>query len=398
MTALPAPPAAPASEALRAEFLLDPSVVFLNHGSFGACPRPVFEAYQAWQRELELQPVEFLGRRFAGLMRDARAGLAAYLGAGADDVVYVPNATTGVNIVARSLAPGLGAGDEVLTIDHEYGACDRAWRAALAGTGAVYRRLAVGLPVSSHAELAERIWAAVSPRTRVLYLSHITSPTALTLPVEALVARARARGITTVIDGAHGPGQVPLDLAALGADFYAGNCHKWLCAPKGAGFLYARPTMRDRVSPAVVSWGVESPLATGDAFIDELEFVGTRDYAAALAVPAAIAYQAARDWPAVRARCHALVREARARLLAVDGMGAIHPDDGAWYAQMEAVALPPGTDVVALKDRLYDEHRVEVPTILWNGQPLLRVSVQGYNTPADVDALIEAVGAVLGSG
>lgn len=388
----------PSPDALRAEFLLDPTVVFLNHGSFGACPRPVFEAYQAWQRELELQPVEFLGRRFAGLMRDARAALAAHVGAGADDVVYVPNATTGVNIVARSLAPALEVGDEVLTIDHEYGACDRAWRAALAGTGAHYRRVAIDLPVSSHPDVAERIWSAVTPRTRVLYLSHITSPTALTLPIAPLIERARARRITTVIDGAHGPGQIPLDLAALGADFYAGNCHKWLCAPKGAGFLYARPEARGRVAPAVVSWGVESPLATGDAFIDELEFVGTRDYAAALAVPAAIAFQSERDWPAVRARCHNLVRAARARLLAIPGMRAIHPDDDAWYAQMEAVELPPGTDAVAFKDRLYDAQRVEIPTVIWNGRPLLRVSIQGYNTAADVDALVAAVEAELAGG
>lgn len=154
----------------------------------------MFEAYQAWQRELELQPVEFLGRRFTGLMRAARAALASYVGAGADDVVYVPNATTGVNIVARSLAPGLAVGDEVLTIDHEYGACDRAWRAALAGTGAHYRRVAIDLPVTTHAAVAERIWSAVTPRTRVLYLSHITSPTALTLPIAPLVEHARARG------------------------------------------------------------------------------------------------------------------------------------------------------------------------------------------------------------
>jgi len=385
----------PPADALRGEFLLDPDVVFLNHGSFGACPRPVFDAWQAWQREMERQPVQFLGYRFGGLMREARARLAGYLGAGADELVYVPNATTGVNMVAHSLEPDLAPGDEIVTTDHEYGACDRAWQRVAARTGAAYRRVPIPLPATTPADVVERVWAAVGPRTRVLYVSHITSPTALTFPVAELVARARAAGIVTLVDGAHAPGQVPLDLAALGADFYAGNCHKWLCAPKGAGFLYARAPAGHRLAPLVVSWGTDSPLASGDPFIDELEWSGTRDYSACLAVPAAIDFQAAHDWPAVRARCHALAGEARARLLDLPGIRATHPDDDVWYAQMAAVELPPGTDVFAFKDRLYLDHRVEIPTILWNGRPLLRVSIQGYNTAADVESLVTAVRAVL---
>jgi isopenicillin-N epimerase len=386
----------PSPEAIRAEFLLDPDVVFLNHGSFGACPRPVFEAYQAWQREMERQPVEFLGRRFGDLMLTARTRLAAYLGADARDLVYIPNATTGVNIVARSLARELAPGDEIVTTDHEYGACDRAWRAVCAQTGAVYRRVPIPLPVTTHDDVIERVWAAVGPRTRVLYISHITSPTALTFPVEALCARAREVGILTLIDGAHAPGQIPLDLAALGADFYTGNCHKWLCAPKGAAFLYARPAVRDKIVPLVVSWGVESMLTTGDGFVDELEYAGTHDYSPALSVPDAIDYQAARDWPAVRDRCHALAREARARLIEIPGVRPIHPDDPAWYAQMVAVELPEGTDAWAMKDRLYDKYRIEIPMIVWDGRPLIRASVQGYNGQADIDALLGAVGEVVG--
>jgi len=386
----------PTAEALRTEFLLDPDVVFLNHGSFGACPRPVFEAYQAWQREMERQPVQFLGYRFGGLMAAARACLADYLGVAPRDLVYVPNATTGVNIVARSLARVLRPGDEIVTTDHEYGACDRAWRAVCEMTGAAYRRVPIPLPVTSHADVVERVWSAVGPRTRVLFISHITSPTALTLPVGALCTRARQAGILSLVDGAHAPGQIALNLADVGADFYTGNCHKWLCAPKGAAFLYARPEARDRVVPLVVSWGGDSFLATGDAFIDELEFAGTRDYSPALAVPAAIDFQATRDWPAVRARCHALAREARARLIDIPGIRPIHPDDDAWFAQMATVELPGGSDAWAIKDRLYDDHRVEIPTIVWDGRPLLRVSIQGYNTPADVEALIAAVGAIVG--
>ncbi len=386
---------APAASSLRAEFLLDPGVVFLNHGSFGACPRPVFEAYQAWQREMERQPVEFLGRRFGALMAEARGRLAGYLGVRAGDLVYVPNATTGVNIVARSLARHLAPGDEVVTTDHEYGACDRAWRSVCHHRDAVYRRVSIPLPVTTHDDVVERLWSAVGPRTRLLYISHITSPTALTFPVEALCARARQAGILSLVDGAHAPGQLPLDLAAVGADFYTGNCHKWLCAPKGAGFLYARPEVRNMIMPLVISWGSESMLATGDRFLDELEFSGTHDYSPALAVPDAIDFQAARDWPAVRERCHALARAARERLIALPGIRPIHPDDPAWYQQMVAVELPEGADPWVIKDRLYDEHRVEIPTVVWNDRPLLRVSVQGYNTPEDIDALVAAVRAVV---
>ena len=223
----------------RDEFLLDPDVVFLNHGSFGATPRPVFETYQDWQRRLEWQPVQFLGTDIAAYLAEARRALGRYLNVAADDLVYVPNATFGVNVVARSLR--LEPGDEVLATDHEYGACENAWLFMGRERGFRYVRQPIPLPLSSAADVMEQFWAGVTPRTKVIFLSHITSPTAMRLPVEAICERARAAGILTVIDGAHAPGQIPLDLTTVGADFYAGNCHKWLCAPKGAGFLFARP-------------------------------------------------------------------------------------------------------------------------------------------------------------
>jgi isopenicillin-N epimerase len=223
--------AQPTQKALRDLFLLRSDIVFLNHGSFGACPRPVFETYQAWQLELERQPVEFLGRRFDALLRAARKELGAYLHADPEDLAYVPNATTGLNIVARSLS--LQPGDEVLSTGHEYGALDRTWRFIRHKQGARYLSHAPPMPLESREQVVEAVWAGVSERTRVLFLSHITSPTALIFPVEELVHRARTAGLLTVVDGAHTPGQIPIDLAALGADFYVGNCHKWLCAPKG---------------------------------------------------------------------------------------------------------------------------------------------------------------------
>lgn len=385
---------------LRAEFLLRPDIVFLNHGSFGACPRPVFEEYQRWQLELERQPVEFLGRRFVALMRDARKALAAYVGADANDLVYVPNATTGLNAVARALP--LVPGDEVLATDHEYGALDRTWRFICARRGAAYIHQPLPLPVESADSVVEAIWSGVSERTRVLFLSHITSPTALILPVAELVRRAREAGILTVVDGAHAPGQVPLELDALGADFYAANLHKWALAPKGAAFLHARREVQHLLEPLVVSWGWEpeqTALLDLDAaqtsrFVLQQEWQGTCDPAAYLAAPAAIRFMEERDWPQIQQRCHALLQEARHAIGALTGLAPICPDSGEWYAQMATFPLP-ACAAAQLKRRLYDEHRVEVPILEWGGRQFVRVSVQEYNTRADVEGLLEALGDLL---
>ena len=384
-----------ANERLRDLFLLRPGAIFLNHGSFGACPRPVFEAYQSWQLELERQPVEFLGRRFTDLMRQARESLAAFVGADADELVYVPNATTGLNIVARSLP--LREGDEVLATDHEYGALDRTWRFICRKRGARYVRQPVPLPVESAEQIVQAIWAGVTPRTRVLFVSHITSPTAIIFPAAELVRRAREAGLITVVDGAHAPGQIPLDLYALGADFYSGNCHKWMMSAKGSAFLYARREVQHLVEPLVVSWGWESDKPGPSRFVDEQEWQGTRDIAAYLSVPAAIQFMAEHDWPRVQRECHELVRYARERAAELTGLLPVTPDSPDWFAQMAALPIPP-CDLDALKRRLDDEFHIEVPTVEWNGKHFLRISIQGYNTQADVDALVDALKVLLPQG
>lgn len=384
---------------LRDQFLLRSDIVFLNHGSFGACPRQVFEAYQNWQLELQRQPVEFLGRRFPDLMRSAREALGLYVHARPDEVVYVPNATTALNIVARSLP--LQPGDEVLGTDHEYGAIDRTWRFVCARRGARYVNQPLPVPIESPTEVVDALWSGVTERTHVLFLSHITSPTALILPVRELVRRAREAGIITVIDGAHAPGQIPLDLSAIGADFYAGNLHKWLCSPPGSGFLYARKEMQHLLEPLVVSWGWNRDEAgtdsePGPAFIQEQEWQGTRDIAAYLAVPAAIQFQTEHDWPRVRAACHALLQQARSAIGELTGLPFLSPDSPEWYAQMAAFPLP-ACGAEALQHRLYDEHRIEVPIVDWNGHQLVRVSIQGYNSQQDVEALVKALSTLKGS-
>jgi len=376
---------------LKRHFLLDPTVTFLNHGSFGATPKPVFAAYQDWQRRLERQPVLFLGREIDGLLRQSRQALGEYLDAAADDLVYIPNATHGVNIVARSLA--LQPGDEILTTDHEYGACDYNWEFVCKKTGATYIHQPIPLPVQSEDEIIEQFWQGVTLRTKVIYLSHITSPTALRLPVEQICQRARQAGIWTLVDGAHAPGQIPLDLKAVGADFYTGNCHKWLLSPKGAAFLYARREAQPLIEPLIVSWGYHATAETtsGSQFIDYLQWTGTRDPAAALSVPSAIQFMRDHNWDKVRRECHALLRQAVERICALTDMHPLYPLDSDFYSQMAIAPLPSSTDLTSLKARLYDEYQVEVPLIQCQDRKFVRVSIQGYNTQGDVDALVNAL-------
>ncbi len=385
---------------MRDLFLLDPDTIFLNHGSFGACPKPVFEQYQRWQLELERNPVAFLGRRSGALLAQARARLAGHLHVQADDLAFLPNATTGVNIVARSLA--LQPGDEVLATDHEYGACEAAWRFVCERAGATYRRVPVPLPFEPET-FTSRLMQAAGQRTKLIFASHISSTTALVFPVAALCAQAREAGITTLIDGAHAPGQIDLDLAAVGADFYTGNCHKWLCAPKGSAFLHARPERQADLHATVVSWGyLAAELGatsmgghTGfDAYVGStllerrLQWQGTRDLSAFLSVPAAIDFQAAHDWPRHRQRCRAMAQATQAAVLAGNGLAPIA--EAGSLAQMVPIPVR-ASDADALRRHLYEQHRIEVPVTQHGTHRFVRLSVQAYNTQAELDALVSAL-------
>lgn len=373
----------------RGQFLLDAKVTFLNHGSFGATPKPVFREYQRWQRELERQPVEFLGRRHNELMKTARGALARYLGTSVENIVYSQNVTMALNIVARSLK--LGPGDEVLSTDHEYGAIDRMWSFLAREHGFTYRTQPIPLPLTTAADFVASFWRGVTPRTRVIFLSHITSPTALIFPVERIVRRARDAGILTIVDGAHAPGQIRLSLDSLGADFYGGNLHKWLCAPKGAGFLYARPEVQHLLKPLVVSWGYDPETPSGSTFVDHHQWWGTRDIAAFLSVPAAIDFQQNHRWDEIRVACHNLAVESQGRICHLTGLAPLHTDAESWFQQMFAAPLPANADLLTLKTRLYDEYHIEVPLITWNDHKLIRVSIQAYNSRRDVDRLLRAL-------
>jgi isopenicillin-N epimerase len=385
----PAPLALPLPD-LAEQFLLDRAITYLNHGSFGACPRPVFEAYQQWQREIESNPVTFIGRRLPDLLAQARARLGHFVGAAGDDLVFTPNATHGINIVARSLK--LQPGDEILGTNHEYGAVNNTWRFNCEKTGAHYINQPIKTPLTTPEAMVDQLWEGVTERTRVISISHITSPTAVRFPVELICQRARAAGILTVIDGAHAPGQVKLDLTAMGADFYTGNAHKWLSSARGAAFLYARPECQSLIEPLVVSHGWSHGHPDRSQFLSYLSWTGTDDPSAYLSVPTAIDFQEQNNWPAVQAACHALALEAQLRILELADDAPLSPES--MWVQMCAIPLPGQGEDYA---ELWDKYQIVVPVYEWNGKTLIRISIQAYNRPEDVDRLVAALTAIVGS-
>jgi isopenicillin-N epimerase len=350
---------------MREGFLLDPEVAYFNHGGYGACPVEVFEEYQRRQLELERDPTAFFMRVFEEATYEARAALAAFVGARTEDLVFAANATSALNAVIRSLR--IRPNEEILTTKHEYGAILRT-------LGFIRANVVLVEP--------DELIANIGIRTRAVVVSHITSPSALVLPIEEICAAARQAGVFTIVDGAHAPGHVPLDIEAIWPDVYAGNCHKWLCAPKGSGFLWARPEHQDWIEPLVISWGYHDAADFGERH----GWQGTRDPAAYLAVPKAIEIHARFD----PAQAKALADEAE-KALATYGL---RPLRGTRAPCMRALTIRT-SDPEALGRRLYDEHRVEVPVYDWEGTALLRVSVGPYNDEADLRRLVDAVRAVL---
>ncbi len=370
----------------RDDFLIRDDVIFFNHGSFGACPKPVFARYQAWQLELERQPVDFLLRRRSELMAAARARIADCLNARSGDIVFVSNATTGLSRAARSLP--LQPGDEILTTDHEYGAVNRLLDFVAGRAGARILRSRARLPYTADEVFVDDLFADATAKTRAIVISHIASPSSLIFPVAQVCQRARERGILTIIDGAHAPGQLPLDLAAIGADMYCGNFHKWVCAPKGSGFLHVRPEHHALIDPLVISHGCTQ----GSDFVERNEWLGTRDIAAFLTVPAALDYQRQHNWREVTAECHRLAALAQTRLCRHYRQAPFSEDQ---FSQMVTIPLPE-CDVDSLQRRLLEGYGIEAPVGRFAGRCGIRVSVQAYNRPDEIERLIWALKRLIG--
>ncbi|HEY9852174.1 MAG TPA: aminotransferase class V-fold PLP-dependent enzyme [Leptolyngbyaceae cyanobacterium] len=369
-------------------WLLDPEIVFLNHGAFGACPIPVLEAQQRWREKLEREPLRFFGREWEGAIDRARRELSEFVGADADDLVFVPNATTGVNAVLRSLK--FTSRDELLTTDHEYNACRNVLNFVAERTGAQIVVAKVPFPIESPQQVIEAVMEKVSPQTRLALLDHVTSQTGLIFPIRELVRELTNSGVDTLIDGAHAPGMISLNLSEIGATYYTGNCHKWLCAPKGAAFLYVRRDRQSEIRPTTISHGANSPRTDKSKFQLEFDWMGTGDPSAYLCVPEAIRFMGSLlpgGWNELMTQNRIKALAARRILCEVLGVAPSCPDE--MIGALAAVSLPdtaPYPDrtqlIPPLQDALFKDFGIEVPVIPWPAAPkqLIRISAQIYNT------------------
>jgi isopenicillin-N epimerase len=384
-----------------ARFALDPSITFLNHGSFGACPTAVLDAQQALQRELEREPVRFFVHELGGRIDAAREVLARFVGSAPEHLVFVRNATEGVAAVLASLAPTLEEGDELLTTSHAYGACKNALERLARQTGARVTTADVPFPIADPGHVLDALDAAVTPRTRLALVDHVTSPTGLVFPIEAIVARLEARGVRVLVDGAHGPGMVPLALDALGASYYTGNLHKWCCAPKGAGLLHVRADRASEIHPAITSHGMRSRRAR-PLLWEEFDWTGTDDPSAWLCVPIALEELASMrpgGWPEVMREQRDKAARAQRALCAT--LGIEPPAPAEMLGALASVPLPANAgpaptsawDTDPLWQRLETRHRIQIPVFPWPAPParLLRIACPLYVDDDDVAKLCAAL-------
>ncbi len=373
---------------LRSQFLLKPDITYLNFGSFGACVRPVFERYQQYQLELEQEPVEFLTVSGPKYLEASRKALSNYINCDKDDLVYMPNPSHAVNLIAKSFP--LKAGDEVLTTNIEYGACDKTWRYYCNKAGAVYKQQPIRFPLQSKEDFIEQFFSGVTSRTKLVFISHITSSTGLRLPVEEICAIANQKGLMIFVDGAHAPGQLPINLQSLQADIYTGACHKWMMTPKGSSFLYVKKEHQHLFGPLVVSWGYDALFPSRSQFLDYHQLQGTRDFSAFLTIPDALDFMQEHQWPEVAAHYRNLTQanaEAFCRLLNAKPLTPINDD---WTLQLYSAEIKT-TEPEKLHAHFYQQYKIQIPVMRQDDKVFLRYSLNAFNTQQDLDKLFDAV-------
>ncbi len=379
-------------ENLRSQFLLNPAITFLNFGSFGATPKPIFDVYQQWQRVLEAEPVQFIAFDGFNYLADTRAALAKFIGCpDKDDLVMVTNPSFAVNLIAKNFP--LQAGDEILATDIEYGACDRTWEYYCKKNKATYRRQKINLPISSKEKFIEDFFEGLRPSTKAIFISHITSATSLIFPVKEICAIAKSKGLITIVDGAHAPAHIDLNINELEVDFYTGACHKWMMAAKGCSFLYAHKNVQHLCDPLIVSWGYKALKPSHSTFLDYHQMIGTRDFSAFLTVEASLAFMEKNNWPAVSKKCHEMVLANAQRFYTLLGTQPISPLNNEWIGQM--ISIPINTpEPEILQRKLYIDYTIEVPIMRQEKDVYIRYSINGFNSVADLDTLYNALEAI----
>lgn len=376
------------ANSLREQFLIRKDITFLNFGSFGACPKPIFDRYQAYQLELEKEPVQFIVQTGLEYLKQSRIALSTYLNCSEDDLVFLVNPSHAVNLIAKSFP--LKAGDEVLTTDLEYGACDRTLQYYCEKAGAKYVRTPITLPLTTKENFVADFFKGVSSKTKLIFISHITSSTGLRFPVEEIIAVAKSKGILTFVDGAHAPAQVPLNLIELGADIYTGACHKWMMAPKGCTFLYVNRAIQDLFDPLVISWGFNSSAPSHSRFLDYHQTQGTRDFSAFLTIPTVIEFMHGNNWSEVAKECRELVQSNAIPFCELLNSKPLAPITDDFILQLFSIPIKT-SEPETLKALLFNQYKIEIPVMRHGENVYLRYSIQAFNTQQDLDILRDAI-------
>ncbi len=373
---------------LKNQFLLNTNLTYLNHGTFGACPKPIFEDYLRWELELERSPVYFTTQTAIKQLQISKEALAAYIHCQPDDLVLTTNPSYAINIIAKSFP--LKPGDEILTTNLEYGAMDRTWKYYCEKSGAHYIQQYIPLPITSKEDFIEHFWKGLTPNTKAIFISHITSSTGLILPVKEICERAKNLGLITIVDGAHVPGHIPLNLNELQADIYTGALHKWLLTPKGCSFLYVKKEYQTLFDPLLISWGYKSDKPGKSTFLDYHEAQGTRDISAFFTIPKALQFLEENNWPLVAQQCRALIKENYAAFCDLVGSSPICPITDDFLGQMCSIPIHTA-DPIGLKQLLFDQYHIEIPIMQHGTKVFMRISMQAYNTQEDLEKLKTAI-------
>jgi isopenicillin-N epimerase len=376
---------------MKSQFLLNPEITFLNHGSFGACPIPILENYQYWQRELEKEPVQFILKKAPIYLQTAKEAVAQFVGCDADDFFFTANPTIAINTIMRSMK--LNPGDEILTTNHEYGAMDRTWNFYCEKSGAKYIRQNISIPIQSKEKLLEEFWTGYTSKTKIVFLNQISSATALIFPVKEIIQKARTLGLITIIDGAHVPGHIDLNLIDLDPDFYTGTLHKWMLAPKGCSFLYVKRERQNEIDPLIVGWGYQSENPSNSRFLDYHQHQGTRDISAFLTAPAAIQFLNDHSWKEKSVIAKQMILDNYERFCTLLGTQTICPISSEFLGQMCSIPINT-SDSVALKETLYCDYKIEIPIMKIDHGTFIRISLNAYNNSKDLDTLFDALSSI----